>query len=138
MTTPSNRIYTRNIIDRACIIPVVINIKNIINESVSFQFNAMNNQTTLNKGNQYWEGCRIKNILELKPEGNIKIMLNAIVEDYGVYNLNRFQFKFYKDITKGNYLDPREGMKMSIRPFIHVEEKICVASALCCGHSSRV
>ena len=122
------RNFLSHIIDRACCIPVVIRIKNITNYPVAFQFNAINTKNVLSERSVYWEGCTIKNFNNLQPEGVLEIVLNAVVNKYGTFDLNKFLFKFYMNPITELYINPFEGIAKKIKPFLYTltEEQVLI------------
>jgi len=116
------------IVGRICCIPVVIHIKNTSSTPISFQFNATNTKDILSRKNQYWEGNTVKNVNDLLPEESVEVTLNAIMEEYGAFNLNRFLFKFYTDPNTKVYLNPVKGITNKLKPFFYAlkEEQVIV------------
>jgi len=74
--------------------PVELKIKNISNFGVSFQFNTLKNEKFL------WEGCTLRNILNLQPNEEICIKLCAVFCSYGVYDVNKMSIILYENEGK--------------------------------------
>jgi len=60
-------------------------------EIISFEFNVVGAKEV------YWEGITTKSANNFEPRSKMQIQLNAVLFNYGTYNLNQFLFVVYKD-----------------------------------------
>ena len=91
-----------------CKVNLELLIRNRTDQDVSFRFETLNyNEDNDSHSSDFiWQGSTIKNIRQLAPKEECKVHLVACMMIPGTYDLNRFNFIFFKDRVTGKYLDP--------------------------------
>jgi len=91
-----------------CKVELRLVLKNSLKHPISFRFEALKVvKGGKDKSMQFiWQGQVVKNIIGLKYEEAKEIKLDACITRPGVYDLNRFIFRFYRDPHTGEDLDP--------------------------------
>jgi len=91
-----------------CKVPLRLMIKNASYQPTSFRFEALNLQREIREkcSTFLWQGPSTKNFVNLAPNEQQEILLEACMMGTGVYDLNRFSFTFFRNPQNGTDLDP--------------------------------
>jgi hypothetical protein len=93
-----------------------LSIKNSSYHPASFRFEAQKAQREIKEksSNFLWQGPTTRNVVALAPSAQCELFLDACMMNYGVYDLNRFSFAFFRDPATGDDLDPSGGLPQNV------------------------
>jgi len=99
-----------------CKIPLVLLIQNISLKNTNFRFEALkvHREKKEKSANFVWQGTEAINCLNIVPNGQCEIQIDACMIAPGVYDLNRFSFMFFRDPVTGEDLDPSGQMLKNV------------------------
>lgn len=123
---------------RECKIPLILEAKNMLDHSVSFKFEvSATNPKRIPP--LFWQGAVTRSAELLAPGMVTRIELKACVSRPGVYDLNRFVFKFFRDMDTGKEVSTdREGTANTVSRSYRLEDEqivVIVEQADCGGNA---
>lgn len=99
-----------------CRIPFSLFVQNISLKETNFRFEALkiHREKKEKSADFVWQGTETVNCLNIPPNGQSEIQLDACMMGPGVYDLNRFSFMFFREKNTGEHLDPSVPMPKDI------------------------
>ena len=93
-----------------------LSIKNSSYHPASFRFEAQKVQREAKdkSSNFLWQGPTTRNVVALAANEQQEIVVDACMMNYGVYDLNRFSFAFFRDPATGDDLNPSGAMPKNV------------------------